>query len=98
MQDVTVPPNGAIVGIGVAGRAAYAVPAMPNMRVVIDPRSTLWVTFGKAGEGEFFDPADALEPVQIDFPPNVRSLTVTLNEDTSWSVKSNIMMVEESER
>lgn len=97
LQDEKVVSDAAAVGIGVAGRATFAVPSLANSRVQVDPRGTTWVTFGTAREGEFFDVKDTLEPVQVEFPPNVRSMTVTLNEDNSWSVTRNVMMLEDGE-
>jgi len=96
-QDGSIPPNAAAVGIGIAERVTCAVQASPNMWVEIDPRGTTWVTFGAPKQGELFDLNDVLEPVQIEFRPNIDSLTVTLNADNTWSVKENIMMLAEEE-
>ncbi len=97
IQDQTVPPNGACVGIGFAERIAYAVAARPNTLVRFDPRDALYVTFGAANEGHAFDMKDVLPPVRISFPANIRSITVTLGEDNGWTVKENITREEETE-
>src|SRR4051812_15725004 len=45
-EDGSLPANAAAVGIGMAGRATFAVQAMPNMTVQISPTgAAYWVTF-----------------------------------------------------
>jgi hypothetical protein len=93
LQDGSLPANAAAVGIGMAGRATFAVQAMPNITVQITPAgATYWVTFGTIQQGEFFTAETLLPPVQVQFPVNVNSMTVTLNADNSWTVKPNILM------
>jgi hypothetical protein len=93
VEDGSLPANAAAVGIGMAGRATFAVQAMPNMNVEINPgNATYWVTFGTIQQGEFFNAETFVAPVQVQFPLNVNSMTVTLNADSTWTVKSNILM------
>jgi hypothetical protein len=93
IQDSSLPLNAAAIGIGMAGRATFAVQAMPNMTVQIAPTAaTYWVTFGTIQQGEFFTVEKALTPVEVTFPLNVNSMTVTLNADNTWTVTSNILM------
>ncbi|HET9209607.1 MAG TPA: protein rhiA [Thermoanaerobaculia bacterium] len=93
VEDGTLPANAAAVGIGMAGRATFAVQAMPNMTVQISPAgATYWVTFGTVQQGEFFTVETLLTPVQVEFPLNVNSMTVTLNADNTWTVTPNILM------
>lgn len=93
LEDSSLPANAAAVGIGMAGRATFAVQAMPNMTVQISPaNTTYWVTFGEAQQGEFITVETLLPPVQVQFPPNVNSMTVTLNADNTWTVTPNILM------
>jgi rhizosphere induced protein len=92
LEDSSLPANAAAVGIGMAGRATFAVQAQPNMTVQIDPvGSTYWVTFGTVQQGEFFTITTQLAPVQVQFPVNVNSMTVTLNADNTWTVTPNIL-------
>ena len=93
LEDSSLPANVAAVGIGMAGRATFAVQAIPNMTVEISPaNATYWVTFGTIQQGEFINVESFVTPVQVQFPVNVNSMTVTLNADNSWTVKSNILM------
>ncbi|MGH7486803.1 MAG: protein rhiA [bacterium] len=93
-EDSSLPANAAAVGLGVAGRAIFAVQAMPNLNVQISPAGlTYWVTFGIVQQGEFFTASAMLTPVQVVFPANVNSMTVTLNLDNTWTVTPNILRV-----
>lgn len=97
LEDSSIPPNGAAVGIGMAGNATVAIQAQPNMNVQMTATGLkYWVTFGNIQEGEFFSAGQTVTPAEITFPPNVNSMTVTLNPDNTWSVYSNIMVSEES--
>ena len=93
VEDSSLPMNAAAAGIGMAGRATFAVQATPNINVQFSPtNATYWVTFGTIQQGEFFTAATSLAPVQVQFPVNVNSMTVTLNADNTWTVKPNILM------
>ena len=93
LEDASLPANAAAVGIGMAGRATFAVQAMPNMNVQFNPTNAgYWVTFGTIQQGEFFTSETTLTPVQVQFPVNVNSMTVTLNADNTWTVTPNILM------
>lgn len=93
LEDSSLPADAASVGIGMAGRATFAVQAMPNLTVQISPtNATYWVTFGTIQQGEFFTAETLLAPVQVQFPVNVNSMTVTLNPDNTWTVTPNILM------
>lgn len=93
VEDGSLPANAAAVGIGMAGRAIAAVQAMPDMEVQFSPGSAMyWVTFGTIQQGEFFTAETLLAPVQVQFPVNVNSMTVTLNPDNTWTVTPNILM------
>ena len=93
LEDGSLPANAAAVGIGMAGRAFFAMQAMPNMTLQISPSgATYWVTFGTIQQGEFFTVETTLPPVQVQFPLNVNSMTVTLNADNTWTVSPNILM------
>lgn len=89
--DSSLPVNAAAAGIGMAGRAAFAVNVQPNIRIQIVPAPTYWVTFGTVKQGEFFTITGGVTPIQVTFPVNVNSMTVTLNADLTWTVQPNIM-------
>ena len=91
VEDSTLPMNAAAVGIGMAGRATFAIQAQPNMTIDINPQLSYWVTFGNVDQGEFFTTGSIVSPVEVVFPVNVNSMTVTLNADNTWTVKSNIL-------
>jgi hypothetical protein len=91
-EDNTIPANAAAVGIGMAGRATFVVQAMPNVNVTITPNPRYWVTFGTVTQGQFFTATSTLPAVEVVFPYNVNSMTVTLNPDNTWTVKPNILM------
>lgn len=93
VEDGSLPMNAAAVGIGMAGRATFAIQAMPNMNVQITPTgSSYWVTFGTIQQGEFFTVETSVPPVEVQFPLNVNSMTVTLNADNTWTVTPNVLM------
>lgn len=93
LEDGSLPADAAAVGIGMAGRATFAVQAMPNMTAEFSPiGATYWVTFGTIQQGEFFTVESFVNPVQVVFPVNVNSMTVTLNADNTWTVTPNVLL------
>lgn len=97
-EDSTLPANAAAVGIGMAGRATVVVQALPNFTVQITPKPEYWVTFGIVSQGQFFTITEMLPPVQVVFPPNVNSMTVTLNPDNTWTVTPNVLLRADAEQ
>ena len=95
-QDTTIPMNAVSVGIGMSGQPTFAVQAQPNMNVVFTPRTQYWVAFGTFQQGEVLD-VETLNAVQVEFPPNVTSMTATLNADNTWTVTQNILARAEAE-
>ena len=93
VQDGSLPLNAAAVGIGMAGRATFAIQAEPDLTVTIaSGNPTYWVTFAQSMQQGEVMISTALAPVQVVFPMNVNSMTVTLNADNTWTVEPNIMM------
>ncbi|HEX4954712.1 MAG TPA: protein rhiA [Thermoanaerobaculia bacterium] len=87
VQDRTIPSNVASVGIGMAGSATYVVQAMANVNAVFTPHPEYWIAFGNYVEGEVIDVTTMNAPAQIQFPPNVYSMTAILNPDLSWTIE-----------
>lgn len=90
-SDVTVPPNSAVVGIGMAGKATFLTNAQPNFNVAIEPRATYWVAFGNYKQGELIEDVDAIKAVQVTFPPRVVAMTATVAADGSWTIEENVL-------
>ncbi|HEX2205314.1 MAG TPA: hypothetical protein VHG91_18540 [Longimicrobium sp.] len=82
----TIPQNQAAVGIGMSGRGTFATQAQPNTNVVFTPRPAYWLAFGNFVQGQVLDVGRIPNPVRIDFPPGVYSITATLNRDNSWTI------------
>lgn len=87
VQDGTIPPNVASVGIGMAGSAIYLIQAMPNVQAVFTPHPEYWIAFGNYVEGEVIDVGSMTTPAQIQFPANVYSMTAILNPDLTWTIE-----------
>jgi len=87
LEDSKLPHNQAAVGIGVSGRPAYVVQAMPNWNLCFTPKPKYWITFGNFDEGEVLDVQSISHKAEIQFQPNIYSMTAILNPDNSWTVK-----------
>lgn len=83
--DNTIPINEASVGIGMSGQPALAISAQPNMDYAFIPHPEYWITFGNYTEGEVIDLNQVTETAKIVFPLNVYSVSMTLQEDNTWS-------------
>lgn len=87
VQDGTIIPNTASVGIGMAGSPTFLVPAQPNMNVVFTPHPRYWITFCDYQEGQVLDVVEMSNSVEIVFPANVTSMTAILNQDNTLTVQ-----------
>lgn len=87
MQDSTIPPNQASVGIGMGGSGTFALQGQPNMQAVFSPTPQYWITFGNYIQGEVLDITNISNPAAVAFPPNVFSMTAILNADNTWTVQ-----------
>lgn len=85
--DRSLPVKQAAVGIGMSGSPTYVTPAQPNWQWVYTPKPMYWITFGTFEPGEVLDVESISHKAQIHFPPNVYSMTATLNEDNTWTVE-----------
>lgn len=84
--DSSIPPNTASVGIGMSGAATMLVQASANMTYMFIPNPQYWITFGSYTSGEAIDVSVVTNPAQIVFPPNIYSMTATLNPDNTWTI------------
>jgi hypothetical protein len=87
--DRSLPVRQAAVGIGMAGAATHVAPAQPNWLWVYTPKPLYlyWITFGTFEPGEILDVDSITHKAPVHFPPNVYSMTATLNEDNTWTVQ-----------
>ena len=87
IQQGSVVPGQASVGISMSGAGVFAFQASPNMNTVFTPHPTYWITAGMYAAGQVLDLNDVTNPQQIDFPPGVFAMTATLNPDDTWTVR-----------
>ena len=96
-QDNSIPGNAVAVGIGMSGAPTVVVQGQPNMTLMFTPKPTYWVAFGTFQQGQVLDIESITQPVQVEFPYNVVSMTATLNADMTWAITSNILSAKEDE-
>jgi len=86
LEDGTIPPNQASVGIGMGGSGTFVMQAQPNMQAIFTPTPQYWITFGNYIQGEVLDLTTINNPAEIVFPPNVYSMTAILSPNNTWTV------------
>ena len=85
-----VPPNKYSVAVAMSQNGVFAVNAGPNLTHVFTPTPTYWVTaMQNVKEGDVMDINTVTQNTQLKFPPNVYSLTATLQADNTWAVVQN---------
>lgn len=84
-NSASVPMNQASIGMVVSGSTVYAAQAQPNMIQVFAPQSNYWIAFGNYQQGEVLDFHTIPNCCQLNFPPGVTSLNVTLNPNGTFS-------------
>jgi rhizosphere induced protein len=89
--DTSVPVNGCVAGIGMAGKPTVVVSTQPNINIIFTPHAKYAVLAGSIQEGEYID-LDTVHPTALDFPPNVWSVTATLSADGRWSFEQNVFL------
>jgi hypothetical protein len=91
-EDNSLPvANNAVVGIGVHNAGTFAAAVTPNSNLTFTPASNLsyWISFGQY-TFEVNDPltiATLNNPGKISFPYGVYTMTATLNQDNTWTIK-----------
>jgi rhizosphere induced protein len=88
LEDNTIPPNQASVGIGMSGSGTFAVQAQPNITAEFTPHPEYWITFGNYTAGEVLDVTTITASANIAFPANTYSMTATLGSNNTWTVQS----------
>lgn len=87
VQDDTIPPNTASVGIGMSGSGTFAVQAQSNVKATFTPTPTYYVAFGQSvQEGEVLNISQFSSIEQIKFPVNQYQASATLEPGNRWSV------------
>ena len=76
------------VGIGMSGRPTYVASAQPNWSWVFTPKPSYWITFGTYETGVVLDVESISSFAEIEFPPNVYSMTAILQPDNTWKIFS----------
>jgi rhizosphere induced protein len=87
--DSSIPPQMLAAGLGMSGSATYVMQAAPNMHLMFTPRPNYFLAFGNFTRGQILVPDEIQNPTQINFPPNIFSMTATLNANGTWTIKSN---------
>ena len=83
----TVPSQTFAVGVGMSGKGTFVVNAGPNLTHIFTPEPKYFVLAAdEVTEGEVMDIETITNPGELEFPPNVYSLTATLKEDNTWSI------------
>jgi hypothetical protein len=86
-QAGSIPLNTLAVGIGMSDASIYATQAMPNVNLKFTPHPDYWLTFGTFIPGEVLEVEVLNNPLHVQFPPNVFSMTAILQKDHSWVLK-----------
>ncbi|WP_202919386.1 hypothetical protein [Saccharothrix deserti] len=87
-QGSDLPLRQASVGIGMSGAGAFAVQAQPNLNLNFTPHPTYFLAAGTYQQGEVLNVGTITNVLPVEFPPNVYSMTATLNPDNSWTLVS----------
>ncbi len=90
-MDGTIPLNNAAVGIGMSSRAIQAVQAQPNINAPYSPSKPpeYQVSFGLSQilEGQVLNVTDFQAIIPLRFPPNQYGAIATLQENNTWHVE-----------
>ena len=85
-----VPPNKYAVAVAMSQNGVFAVNAGPNLTHVFTPTPSYWVTaMQDVKQGNVMDIKTVTQNTELKFPPNVYSLTATLQADNTWAVVQN---------
>ncbi|PYQ25886.1 MAG: hypothetical protein DMF56_26140 [Acidobacteria bacterium] len=87
--DGTVPPDMLSAGIGMSGAPTMIVQAVPNLQTMFTPRPRYRVAFGQVKPRQILGPAPLPNSADIEFPPNIFSMTATLNINYTWTIEVN---------
>ena len=88
-DGATVPENTFSIGVGMGDKGVYAVNAGPNLKHIFTPNPIYWVcAVNHVIEGEVMNISTLTEKAKVTFPPNVFSMTATLQGDNTWKITS----------
>jgi hypothetical protein len=91
-EDDSLPSvNNAVVGIGMHDAGTFGAAVTPNNKLTFTPATKLsyWISFGQY-TFEVNDPliiSTLNNPGKISFPYGVYTMTATLNQDNTWTIK-----------
>ncbi|WP_410566131.1 hypothetical protein [Amycolatopsis sp. cmx-4-61] len=81
----SVPPGTATVGIGMSNAGTFAVPAQPNINLVLTPHPQYWVTAGTFEQGEVLSLEEITNEVMVPYDSTF-DMKAVLGSDNRWSV------------
>ncbi len=86
-QARTIPSDTASIGIGMAGKAVYAIQAAANKQTAFTPVPEYWVGFGpNLTEGEVFNAEYLMGIAELHFPEGKFKARVVINADGTMNV------------
>ena len=89
-DDDDVAPDTFSVGIGMSGAGTFLQQAGPSLIHKFIPTPSYWVAAGIDVEvGSVLDIQSITPTTEVNFPPNVYSMTATLKKDNTWSLVKN---------
>jgi hypothetical protein len=83
IQGADIPPQQAMVGIGMSGFATFVVPAQPNMMLYFTPHPKYYLVFGDYEQGDTIEFTETTQVVEISFADGF-AVAKTLNRQNLW--------------
>jgi len=75
----------ASVGVTMSGSTVYATQARPNTNLTFSPKPSYYLAYGSYIPGQVIDVSSINNPLKLEYPTGIYSLSTTLNADNSWS-------------
>lgn len=90
-QDISIPPNSALIGIGMSGSPTFVMGALPNMVTIITPNPTYWIGFSLASiqQGSILQNKPT-NSAMIQFPPGCDTCTAILDGNGNWTLSYSV--------
>ena len=86
-----VPVNVFAVGVGMSGAGTFCVNAEPNLIHEFTPTPTYYIAaINEVEQGEVMDIKTITMTAQVQFPPNVFTMTATLQPDNTWTITQGL--------
>ena len=84
----TVPLSEYSVAVGIGTKGLYAVNAGPRLQHIFTPNLTYWVcAVDQVIEGQVLNILTLTLKAEVTFPPDVFTMTATLQPDNTWDIK-----------